>query len=189
MSSPQSYTPRPGRVNIFFGIARKPRQLPIRSALRRCGPRAAALPISRGFRSGVCEGIHRRVRNESCFRAPRYPRESGDALRNALEPAVAKDILLLSDAHRSYPPCAAALGVRHEALNATAGERVRGPLHIQTVNSRHGQFKDFLRGFRGVATKYLDSYLRWFHLAVLPPTPSPRTCLAAAIGNPMHTNQ
>ena len=117
------------------------------------------------------------------------PAVTADALRNALEPAVAKDILLLSDAHRSYPPCAAALGVRHEALNATAGERVRGPLHIQTVNSRHGQFKDFLRGFRGVATRYLDSYLRWFHLAVLPPTPSPRTCLAAAIGNPMHTNQ
>ena len=54
------------------------------------------------------------------------PAVTADALRNALEPAVAKDILLLSDAHR-YPPCAAALGVRHEALNATAGERVRGP--------------------------------------------------------------
>ena len=58
------------------------------------------------------------------------PAVTANALRNALEPAVARDILLLPDAHRSYPPCTAALGVRHEALNATAGERVRSPLRI-----------------------------------------------------------
>jgi hypothetical protein len=34
----------------------------------------------------------------------------------------------------------------------------------------------------GIATKYLDSYLRWYHLAVLPRTPSPRAVLAAAAG-------
>jgi len=32
-------------------------------------------------------------------------------------------------------------------------------LHIQTVNSRHERLKTFLRRHRGVATKYLDSYL------------------------------
>ena len=42
--------------------------------------------------------------------------------------------------------------------------RFRGALHIQTVNSRHGQLKAFLHRYRGIATKYLDSYLRWFHL-------------------------
>ena len=35
-----------------------------------------------------------------------------------------------------------------EALNQTAGERVRGDLHIQTVNSRHERLKDFLRRHR-----------------------------------------
>ena len=63
---------------------------------------------------------------------------------------------------------------------ASAGERVRGAVHIQTVNSRHSQIKDFLRRFRGIATKCLDSYLRWFHLVVLGRHPSPRACLAAA---------
>lgn len=32
-------------------------------------------------------------------------------------------------------------------------------------------------------------YLRRFHLIVLPPTPPPRTYPAAAMRNPMHTNQ
>lgn len=32
--------------------------------------------------------------------------------------------------------CAAASGVSHEVLNQSAGARVRGDLHIQTVNSR-----------------------------------------------------
>ncbi len=73
-------------------------------------------------------------------------------------------------------------GARHsrESVNRSAGERVRGAVHIQTVNSRHSQIKGFLRRFRGIATKYLDSYLRWFHLVVLGRHPSPRACLAAA---------
>ena len=66
--------------------------------------------------------------------------------------------------------------------NLSAGERVRGTFHIQTVNSRHSQLKGFLRQYRGVATKYLKSYLRWFHLIVLGSEVSPRACLAAAMG-------
>ena len=49
----------------------------------------------------------------------------------------------------------AALDIPHESINASTGERVRGALHIQTVNSRHSQIKGFLRGFRGIAAKYL----------------------------------
>ena len=55
-----------------------------------------------------------------------------------------------------------------------------GELHIQTVNSRHEQSKTFLRRHQGIATRYLDSYLRWFHLAVLPRHETPRAILAAA---------
>ena len=72
--------------------------------------------------------------------------------------------------------------VTHEVLNQSAGERVRGELHIQTVNSLHGRLKDFLRYRRGVATKYLDKYLRWFQLIGTGNRPTPRACLNAAIG-------
>jgi len=94
-----------------------------------------------------------------------------------------KDALLVTDGASFYPACAATLGVTHETLNQSAGERVRGELHIQTVNSRHERLKTFLRRYRGIATKYLDSYLKWFHLAGLRLDPSPRACLNAAIGS------
>ncbi len=106
---------------------------------------------------------------------------NADTLQAALELAVNTDIVLVSDGKSSYRPCAAAMGVRHEALNLSAGERVRDAFHIQTVNSRHSQLKDFLRGYRGIATKYLDSYLNWFHLIGMAEKASPRACLATAI--------
>jgi hypothetical protein len=60
-------------------------------------------------------------------------------------------------------------------------------LHIQTVNSRHSQLKNFLRSRRGIATKYLGSYLSWFHLIVLHAAPTPRYCLKAAMEIDIHT--
>ncbi len=88
----------------------------------------------------------------------------------------------MTDGGTSYPPCAAAMGVSHEALNQSSGERVRGELHIQTVNNRHSRLKAFLRSRRGIATKYLASYLRWFHLIALHRNSTPRYCLASAMG-------
>lgn len=109
---------------------------------------------------------------------------TSETLSVALEPVLAPDVLLVSDGGSSYPPCAATLKVSHEALNLSAGERVRGDLHIQTVNNRHSRLKDFLRLRRGIASKYLDSYLRWFHMIILDPVPTQRTCLAAAMTRP-----
>ena len=106
------------------------------------------------------------------------------SVTEALEPVVARDALLVSDANRCYPPVAAALAIPHETINRSAGEHVRGAVHIQTVNSRHSQIKGFLRPFRGIATKYLDSYLRWFHLIELADRPPPRACLTAAMAKP-----
>ncbi len=80
------------------------------------------------------------------------PTVNADSLKEALEPVIAPDALLVSDASRCYPPAAAAR-LRHETVNLSAGERVRGALHIQTVNSRHSQLKGFLRRYRGIATK------------------------------------
>ena len=112
------------------------------------------------------------------------PALNADSVKQVLEPILAPDALLVSDANRCYPPVAAALDIPHESINASAGERVRGALHIQTVNSRHSQIKSFLRGRHGIATKYLDSYLRWFHLIELGGQPSPRACLEAAMARP-----
>jgi hypothetical protein len=71
--------------------------------------------------------------------------------------------------HRPRPVLAAPLSrPRARALDLTdappdhkAGERRRGDLHLNTVNSRHEWLETFLRGRRGAATKYLDIYLAW----------------------------
>ncbi len=109
------------------------------------------------------------------------PTVTAETLKQAISPVVDRDIVLVSDGCQSYRPCAAAMGVRHEALNLSAGERIRGAFHIQTVNNRHSQLKDFLRRYRGIATKYPGNYLQWFHLIKLAPQPSSRACLAAVI--------
>ena len=67
------------------------------------------------------------------------PAASADAFKGALEPVVETDISPVSDGAASYPPCAAAPGVRREALDLAAGERACDAFHIQTVNSRHGR--------------------------------------------------
>ena len=111
------------------------------------------------------------------------PAVNADTLREVIAPVVDEDIVLVTDGHRAYPRCAAAIGAHHEALNLSRSERVRGAFHIQTVNNRHSRLKDFLRRYRGVATRYLDNYLRWFQRLELE-NASPRACLATAIARP-----
>ena len=54
------------------------------------------------------------------------PALNADSVREALEPVIARDALLVSDASGCYPPAAAALTIPHESINRSAGERVRG---------------------------------------------------------------
>jgi len=103
-------------------------------------------------------------------------------IRAHLEAAIEPDALLVTDGAPFFPPCARALGLTHQPLDQKAGERRRGDLHLNTVNSRHERLKTFLRTRRGVATKYLDSYLAWYHLAILPKLPTPRSVLTSVAG-------
>ena len=66
------------------------------------------------------------------------PAVNAEALRDVLAPVIDKDALLVTDGGTSYPPCAAAMGVSHEALKPVVRRtRSRGELHIQAVNNRH----------------------------------------------------
>lgn len=109
------------------------------------------------------------------------PVANGEAIKAVLDPVLSQDALLVTDGGKALASCATKMKVTHEVLNQSAGEHVRGDLHIQTVNSRHERLKAFLRTHRGVATKYLDNYLHWYHLAVLPKNPTARGCLNAAM--------
>ena len=80
----------------------------------------------------------------------------------ALKPRIHSDAILCTDGSAAMAAAAMDMGVQHEALNLSAGERVRGPWHIQNVNAYHGGLKKWIARFKGVSTDYLESYLGWF---------------------------
>ena len=108
------------------------------------------------------------------------PSVTGDNVQAVLEPMIDDDIILVTDGNNIYPPCAKSLGIKHEALNLSAGERKRGVFNISRVNNRHSLFKGFLHRFRGVSSKYLGNCLRWFQRYVLLKLP-PRSYLVITI--------
>lgn len=80
-----------------------------------------------------------------------------------LQNHVAPDAVLCSDKAQGYKKFAAANNVRHVAVAARKGMRVRDhTFHIQNVNALHSRFKDFVRPFDGPAKKFLDRYVAWF---------------------------
>ena len=87
----------------------------------------------------------------------------GETIANALRPIVARDALLVSDGAEggSYRAFANREGILHVGLNTGAGQHRWGVYHIQNVNAYTSGLKDWMRRFRGVATKYLASYLGW----------------------------
>ena len=109
---------------------------------------------------------------------------SKDCLSQALKPRIQGDAILCTDGSAAMAAAAKDLGVQHEAMNLSAGERVRGPWHIQNANAYHGRLKGWLARFKGVATDYLESYLGWYR-ALDRATRSPRKSaplLALALG-------
>ena len=80
-------------------------------------------------------------------------------LQGKIEP----DSILCSDGLRSYQKIANQYGLVHKQLNLSAKKRViERVFHIQNVNAYHSRLKNWMRRFKGVATKYLENYLGWY---------------------------
>ena len=67
--------------------------------------------------------------------------DSKACLSQALGPRIRRDAILCTDGSAAMAATAHDMGVQHEALKLGAGERVRGPWHIQNVNAYHGRLK------------------------------------------------
>ena len=102
------------------------------------------------------------------------PTVSADALKKALGPVIETDIVPVSNANRAYRPCAAALGVRHEALDMSAGERARdAAFHIQDRQ----QPSRSAEGLPARLSRHRDKVSRQLS-AVVPPRRTRRTRVA-----------
>jgi transposase-like protein len=82
-------------------------------------------------------------------------------LQRCLGPLIASDALLVTDSNAAYRYFAKEAQISHETVNLRAGIRTRGAFHVQNVNAYHSRFRNWLRGFNGVATHYLPNYLGW----------------------------
>lgn len=89
------------------------------------------------------------------------PDRSAKSIEAVLGPVISKTAVLVSDAAGGYRAFAGQAKIAHVSLNLSAGERAFGDYHIQNVNNYCSRLKGWMLRFRGVATKYLDSYLGW----------------------------
>jgi transposase-like protein len=102
-------------------------------------------------------------------------------LLECLGPVLPPDVLLISDAAAAYRHFARHTGTTHEVVNASAGARSRGAIHIQNVNAWHSRFKSWLGRFRGVASRYLIHYSGWQRTLDARCLTSPTHWLCAAV--------
>ena len=69
--------------------------------------------------------------------------------------------VLITDGEKAYAELAETYALLHVWIIASKGEHVWQGFHIQNVNAYTSNLKRWMVRFRGVATKYLDSYLGW----------------------------
>jgi transposase-like protein len=107
-------------------------------------------------------------------------------LHRHLLPVLDPQVLLVTDAHAAYRGFAREAGISHEFVKLSAGERVRGAVHVQNVNAYHRRFRAWLARFNGVASRYLPNYLGWQWALDGSRIASPERLLRAAVGS-FHT--
>ena len=92
------------------------------------------------------------------------PDRSAAAIGAVLEPIIDRRAVLVTDADPAFCLFANTLEIAHVTLVVSKKERTWEGYHIQHVNAYCGELKGWIRRFKGVATKYLDSYLGWHRM-------------------------
>jgi hypothetical protein len=83
-----------------------------------------------------------------------------EQIEPVLKPLLNKDVILCTDVAAAYKLIAQHAGIVHRPVNIAIGQRVVGGVyHIQNVNAYCSRLKQWMGGFHGVATHYLESYL------------------------------
>lgn len=84
-------------------------------------------------------------------------------IQKALSGKLDTSAVLCTDSHRSYTAFAKAEGVRHQKIHARKKQYVKDKIyHVQNANQATRALKDWMLGFNGVSTKYLQNYMSWF---------------------------
>jgi transposase-like protein len=92
------------------------------------------------------------------------PDRSAASIEAHLGAIIDRRAVLVTDADPAFSAFANKLEIAHVSLNASKKERRWDGYHIQHVNAYCNDLKGWMFRFRGVATKYLDSYLSWHRM-------------------------
>jgi hypothetical protein len=96
-------------------------------------------------------------------RFQRIPGRSNGAIHMALAPIVAADCVLCTDGLDGYAAFAKYSGMEHCVIKTKPGQKtVSKTYHIQNINNLHSRYDEFIKPFRGPASKHLEGYLQWF---------------------------
>ncbi len=87
-------------------------------------------------------------------------RISSADLKRAYNDKIDSQSIICSDSHKSYIQFTKDFALEHVRIKT--GRHKNGVYHINHVNSLHSNLKEWIRRFKGVATKYLANYLYWF---------------------------
>ena len=68
---------------------------------------------------------------------------------------------IVTDGETAYGTIALKKGMEHQVVDPITRKSPKG-FHIQNLNSLHRRLNDWMRGFLGVASKYLQRYLDYF---------------------------
>jgi len=127
---------------------------------RRHGGKATKRGISREW-AGILTARDREHHTRICVTGRGQMNQ--ERAKELIGPALTKVTTLCTDDAAAYRPLTKQ-GIKHVILTGTNHERVKGGIyHIQNVNALHSSFKKWVLRFNGVATKYLNNYLEWFH--------------------------
>jgi transposase-like protein len=102
-------------------------------------------------------------KNHKDFQVAKRGRIRKIDIEKALSGKLEKDSVLCTDSHRSYTAFAKSEGIQHQKIHARKKQYVKDKIyHVQNANQTARALKDWMTGFNGVATKYLQNYLSWF---------------------------
>ena len=87
-------------------------------------------------------------------------RMTSDELKKLYNNRIGEASILCTDSHKSYMQFAEDMELEHKRIKR--GKHKEDIYHIQHINSLHSNLKRWMTRFNGVATKYLENYMKWF---------------------------
>lgn len=140
----------------YFRVSYKGQRKGLPRESRKRGGQASKRGLSNEQACVVC-GLDRQGNIRS--KASNLGKISAKDLSRVYIGKVKDNTIFCTDSEKSYRKFTKAHGFG--LIQLERGKHKRGIYHINHVNSYHSLLKDFIRKFKGVATKYLDNYLAW----------------------------